>query len=908
MLVSRFLKGALRKMTALLNMTTLLNMILMKPLFFKRCRVLPALFTLLIWQTCAAIGSEASLRSISEIMLVKYQVISNIQDDDCEQIFAGPCFAAQMNFHLPYKQTSKPFDLYFSHIAPIKWDDHPDLDIEHINGDLHVIRFPANIFVQNNSLSINMKAAFWHASHSDIMPNQFVVSDSEGPYIVDSTRAIVDELTGLQQAAHLKPHSEPEQIKRNSEDKLAFAGGQWLFDYYHSMLPKEQMNSATMRIIPNFYSTDWSSDRAFDRRTFDQGAVDQKALGQNTLGQNTLDLGAGVNIQSKDFTMSPVLPTLLKEAGINLSISGVAINVERQKDVPEQGYKMQIQQQGITIVAADNAGINNAFVSLYQMLKTEGLSLPIGNVEDQPRFAYRGVHVDLSRNYLGKDVIMHLIEQMHYLKLNKLHLHLADDEGWRLELPAIPELTQVGGFRCFDVNEDNCLLPQLGSGPFRDSPTNGFLTTEEYQDILVYAHQRHIEVIPSFDLPGHARAAVKAMEARYRKYKNLEQNDKAEEFLLSDFADDTVYSSVQFYNDNTVNPCLESTYHFIDTIIGAVSALHKQVNVPLNTYHIGADETAGAWTHSPVCKKRIAQENALNTVSDLKPWFLSRVIEIVEKHELQAAGWSDGMHKVLEAEAGQGHQVNIWDPLFWNGHEKAREFSDKGWTTVLSIPDVNYFDFPYANHPAEPGYYWASKNTDEYKVFQFMPQNLEANAVQWLDRMGNPYYVQSEHEQSMKLAGMQTQIWTESVRNVETFQYLMYPRLQVFAERAWYKAPWEMPQQKNVKYSYSSVEKRFFTEQQKDWQDFEKAMLRYLDGGLLNGANLRVPPPGIKFDNGMLHVNAAWKRLIVQCRDNESTWQVIAETSKDYTQSQSVTCRSWLKKANKYSREVTITH
>ena len=181
------------------------------------------------------------------------------------------------------------------------------------------------------------------------------------------------------------------------------------------------------------------------------------------------------------------------------------------------------------------------------------MKLPTGEATDNPRFGFRGVHVDLSRNFLGKDVVMHLIEQMFQLKLNKLHLHLADDEGWRLEIPALPELTQIGAYRCFELAEEQCLLPQLGSGPFREQPTNGFLTTDEYKDILRFAHERQIEVIPSFDMPGHARAAVKAMEARYRKYKALEQTEKAEEFLLSDFLDDTEYLSVQFYKDNTVN-------------------------------------------------------------------------------------------------------------------------------------------------------------------------------------------------------------------------------------------------------------------------------------------------------------------------------------------------------------------
>lgn len=827
------------------------------------------------------VETAGSLESLAKHLQVEYQVVSNLQNEDCKAIFNGPCFEGELRFSLDDKQNFQDFTLLFSHIAPIKWDDHPQLDIEHFNGDLHKIDFSGSEFLAGD-VTIAFKAAFWHANHSDVMPNYFVTSQSEGPYIVDSTRIIVDNHTGLQQAGQLVPHKNPQQYRRHQDDKLPLADTQWMFNHYQTWQTKSQMVADVNRIIPKIKNTEFSESAS-------------------------LDLSAGVHLQWQDGQASLAVSKLITDAGIALSNNGVPVVIKADPEGQKEGYKMVIGPAGIEVRAATKTGADYALVSLYQILKTQAKKIPLGTVEDAPRYEFRGVHVDLSRNFLGKDVILHLIEQMFLLKLNKLHLHLADDEGWRLDIPSIPELTQVGAWRCYEPAEDNCLLPQLGSGPFRDAPTNGFLTVADYEEILRLAHERHIEVIPSFDLPGHARAAVKAMEARYRKYKALENTEKAEQYLLSDFADDTRYSSVQFYNDNTVNPCMESTYRFIDHVIGAVKNMHADAQVPLTTYHIGADETAGAWVNSPVCKQLISRQKSLKDVGDLKPMFLNRVIEIIEAHGLKAAGWSDGMHKIINSEAGQGHQVNVWDTLFWDGHNIAQEFTEKGWSTVLSHPDVLYFDFPYTNHPQEHGYYWASKNTDEFKIFQFMPENQGANALQWQDRFGQPYTAQVNIADSFSYKGMQTQIWTESVRSVATFQYLMYPRLQVFAERVWHKAQWEIPLQ-DGNYQYAE-DLGLMAQQLVDWQTFAPALLRYIQYDLIQGANFRVPPPGVFWEKGTLHVNSAWSQLDVECRAGTQPWVVVNAKTDVFAGAKQLVCRSKLDlvSGSKYSRAVTAT-
>ena len=135
-------------------------------------------------------------------------------------------------------------------------------------------------------------------------------------------------------------------------------------------------------------------------------------------------------------------------------------------------------------------------------------------------FRYRGVHLDVARNFQSKATVKKLLDLMAFYKLNRLHWHLTDDEGWRIEIRALPELTDVGARRGHTLDEANHLVPSHGSGPFADdatSPGNGFYSQDDFVEILQYAHARHITVIPELDFPGHARAAIKAMEARHRR-------------------------------------------------------------------------------------------------------------------------------------------------------------------------------------------------------------------------------------------------------------------------------------------------------------------------------------------------------------------------------------------------------
>lgn len=157
---------------------------------------------------------------------------------------------------------------------------------------------------------------------------------------------------------------------------------------------------------------------------------------------------------------------------------------------------MSIKGDGIVIKAFDQAGAFYAVQSIFGLIDSQSAhSLPQLTIKDAPRFDYRGVMVDVARNFHSKDAILATLDQMAAYKMNKLHLHLTDDEGWRLEIPGLPELTEVGANRCFDVEEKSCLLPQLGSGSTSDNFGSGYFSKADYVEILKYAKARNIEVI-----------------------------------------------------------------------------------------------------------------------------------------------------------------------------------------------------------------------------------------------------------------------------------------------------------------------------------------------------------------------------------------------------------------------------
>lgn len=251
-------------------------------------------------------------------------------------------------------------------------------------------------------------------------------------------------------------------------------------------------------------------------------------------------------------------------------------------------------------------------------------------------------------------------------------------------------LLQIGARRCYDIDETKCLLPQIGSGPTFTTSGSGFYTTREYRDILKEAKRRHIEVIPEFDMPGHSRAAIKAMEVRHIKYART-NTEEAMKFKLVEDNDPSKYISTQMFTDNAMNPCLNSTYAFIEYVMDQVLLLHQEIQ-PLRIFNFGGDEVAkGAWVNSTACQ---TMSNSIKvSTTKLKEYFFTRVAELAASKNLNLAAWEDGlMHggsAVYDRDLAGSAEVyaytwdNVWE---WGSAGRAYNLSNHNYKVSLLKP------------------------------------------------------------------------------------------------------------------------------------------------------------------------------------------------------------------------------
>ncbi len=448
---------------------------------------------------------------------------------------------------------------------------------------------------------------------------------------------------------------------------------------------------------------------------------------------------------------------------------------------------------GVQIVGRSAAGVARGVASLQQLVRVtdQGVSMPSVVIEDEPRFAYRGLHVDVARNFQPKEVVFRLIDLMARHKLNTLHFHLTDDEGWRLEILGLPELTQVGARRGHHTDPLAMLPPAHGSGPDPSDPHgSGYYTADDYVAILRHAAQRRIEVIPEIEMPGHARAAVKAMEARYR---HLQADDPqaANAYRLADPEDQSHYVSAQGFSDNVINPAPEGPYRFADQVIATVAALHRKAGTPLEMIHLGGDELPrGAWTDSPAVQRWMAQDHLADRQA---VWdrFYARMADIAARHGLRVAGWEEiGARRASASGALEPNPVLLkygFQAYVWNDLEGAEDLGFKlanaGYPTVLAPVTAYYFDMVHNRNPEEPGATWAPP-LDLYTAFDFDPidyaRHLPGDAA---------HRVQLSHEGAAHIVGLEGTLWSETMRDPQRIEYLLLPRMLGLAERAWAPTP-----------------------------------------------------------------------------------------------------------------------
>ncbi|MBT6214987.1 MAG: family 20 glycosylhydrolase, partial [Cryomorphaceae bacterium] len=249
------------------------------------------------------------------------------------------------------------------------------------------------------------------------------------------------------------------------------------------------------------------------------------------------------------------------------------ISVQYIDNLLEESYKLSIDENKISIEASDRAGALYGLQSLKQLFIASSLEnnmLKHMNISDSPRFSYRGMLLDISRNFYGPDKIKQILDYLSFFKINHLDFRLTDDEGWRLEIPGLEELTEVGSKRAYTKDEFESLIPMYGSGPDINSTGSGYLSRVDFIEILQYADHRNIKIIPQISYPSHMRSAIISMDVRYQKYMELGNQEEAEKYLLSDPDDESEYYSAQGFDDNIACICRESAFTFYEKVIDEI--------------------------------------------------------------------------------------------------------------------------------------------------------------------------------------------------------------------------------------------------------------------------------------------------------------------------------------------------
>jgi len=514
-----------------------------------------------------------------------------------------------------------------------------------------------------------------------------------------------------------------------------------------------------------------------------------------------------------------------------------------------EAYSLVVDSvQGVRIVGASPAGVFYGLQSLRGLLPAPtpraGLVLPAIRVVDAPRFGYRGLMLDVARNFQPKPVVLRVLDLLARYKLNVFHLHLTEDEGWRIEMPSLPELTAVGARRGHPLESGQHLPPAFGSGPDVDRPWgSGFYSRADYVEILRYAAARHIEVIPELEMPGHARAAIKAMQAN-------------QQYTLSDPDDRSVYTSAQGYHDNVMNPALESTYRFVERVVGDLAALHREAGVPLRHIHMGGDEVpAGVWQGSPAVQAYM-KAHGLASVDDLWFVFYGRVEQILKAQGLTPAGWEEIAVRKTRRDgrttnipnpdfAARGWRAYVWNNVPGGGAEDlAYRLANGGYDVVLSPVSNLYFDLAWNQNPEESGLDWGGY-VDLRKPFEFIPFDYYRNV-----RVDPSVFVGKDRLTDYgrtHVVGIQGNLWAETLGAEGRLEYMLLPRLFALAERAWAPDP-DWARERDPARSDSLYREA--------WSRFVNVLgqreLPRLDREV-SSVNYRIPTPGLKAQGGVVH-------------------------------------------------------
>lgn len=427
------------------------------------------------------------------------------------------------------------------------------------------------------------------------------------------------------------------------------------------------------------------------------------------------------------------------------------INAQNDPKLGLEGYKLSVNTTQIVITANKPAGIFWGVQSLVQLfpptieskevVENVKWKLPCVDVVDYPKLAWRGLMFDVARHFFTKDEVKQFIDDMVRYKFNLLHLHLTDDEGWRIEIKGLPKLTEVGAWNVKKTGTFGDFIP-----PTADEPRTygGFYTQEDIKEMVQYAQERFVNIMPEIDVPGHSLAAIAA-------YPELSCTPDAVNYKVRSgekIMDWSRGAPPLALVDNTLCPANEKVYVFLDSVLTQVAKLF-----PFEYIHMGGDEAPHNFWEKNDQVKALMQREGLKTIPQVQAYFEKRVEQIVVAKGKKFMGWDE----ILEGGVSPTASV-----MSWRGLKYGIEASKEKHNVVMSPTEFAYLDYMQADAITEPKVY-ASLRLN--KTYQFNPLPAGADAKY--------------------IIGAQANLWTEQIFNFRQVQYMVWPRAFAISESIW---------------------------------------------------------------------------------------------------------------------------
>ncbi|WP_328657661.1 beta-N-acetylhexosaminidase [Streptomyces sp. NBC_00334] len=432
----------------------------------------------------------------------------------------------------------------------------------------------------------------------------------------------------------------------------------------------------------------------------------------------------------------PLAPGANGAGAVRLSLDG---------ELADEGYRLDITPEGVHLTGADPAGLFWGAQTLRQLLGPDAFRraplpgrrwrLPLLRVEDAPRFHWRGLMLDVSRHFMPKDGVLRYLDLMAAHKLNVLHFHLTDDQGWRVEIKRHPKLTETGSWR------SRTKFGHRASPLWEDKPHGGYYTQEDIREIVAYAAERHITVVPEIDVPGHSQAAIAA-------YPELGNTDVIDTTALSVW-------DTWGVNPNVLAPT-DAVLRFYEGVFEELLELF-----PSEFIHVGGDECPkDQWRESATAQARI-EELGLADEDELQSWFIQHFDTWLGGRGRRLIGWDE----ILEGGLAKGAAVSSW-----RGYAGGIAAARAGHDVVMCPEQQVYLNFREHGGEDEPVPIAFVRTLEDVYRFEPVPAELTP-------------------QESAHVIGTQANLWTEVTENQERADYQLFPRLAAFAEVAWSALP-----------------------------------------------------------------------------------------------------------------------